>query len=123
MEININERITNQILYFLGELLGGHVRAVFTLITIIFIVCVSYTITSFREMPLNILEAKGNMDASPEEGISNNSFENEEDNIGMKTEKNYGSVENGNQTNQNVGKGINVIISKFVKIGKTQLKL
>nr|XP_023020596.1 proton-associated sugar transporter A [Leptinotarsa decemlineata] len=45
---------------FIGELLGGHVRAVFTLITIIFVVCVAYTITSFKEMPLNLLELKEN---------------------------------------------------------------
>ncbi|XP_047528548.1 proton-associated sugar transporter A [Vanessa atalanta] len=37
----------------LGELFGGHVRAVFFLITIIFIVCVTATITSFKEIPLN----------------------------------------------------------------------
>ncbi|KAJ8733435.1 hypothetical protein PYW08_001733 [Mythimna loreyi] len=36
----------------LGELFGGHVRAVFSLITIIFVVCVSATITSFTEIPL-----------------------------------------------------------------------
>ncbi|CAH0729269.1 unnamed protein product, partial [Brenthis ino] len=37
----------------LGALFGGHVRAVFFLITIIFIVCVTATITSFKEIPLN----------------------------------------------------------------------
>lgn len=31
-------------------------RAVFSLITIIFVVCVSYTISSFSEIPLDILE-------------------------------------------------------------------
>lgn len=36
-------------------MLGGHVRAVFTLITVIFIVCVIYTITSFQEIPLSLL--------------------------------------------------------------------
>ncbi|VVC96308.1 unnamed protein product [Leptidea sinapis] len=36
----------------LGDFFGGHVRAVFSLITIIFIVCVSATITSFKEIPL-----------------------------------------------------------------------
>ncbi|CAH2265513.1 proton-associated sugar transporter A [Pararge aegeria] len=40
----------------LGALFGGHVRAVFFLITIIFIVCVSATITSFKEIPLNDLK-------------------------------------------------------------------
>lgn len=47
-------------LSFSGALLGGHVRAVFTLITVIFVICVSYTITSFKEMPLAVLELKGN---------------------------------------------------------------
>ncbi|CAG4918935.1 unnamed protein product [Colias eurytheme] len=39
----------------LGDFFGGHVRAVFSLITIIFIVCVSATITSFKEIPLDEL--------------------------------------------------------------------
>ncbi|XP_028177520.1 proton-associated sugar transporter A isoform X1 [Ostrinia furnacalis] len=39
----------------LGELFGGHVRAVFSLITIIFIFCVSATVTSFKEIPLEEL--------------------------------------------------------------------
>lgn len=38
-------------------MLGGHVRAVFTLVTVIFIVCVTATVTSFREIPLWRLEA------------------------------------------------------------------
>lgn len=41
---------------FIGDLFGGHVRAVFTLITVIFVCCVSYTITSFKEIPLTLLE-------------------------------------------------------------------
>ncbi|XP_058063537.1 proton-associated sugar transporter A [Anopheles bellator] len=40
----------------LGVAFGGHVRAVFSLITIIFIVCVLCTVTSFSEIPLSILE-------------------------------------------------------------------
>lgn len=39
-----------------GEMLGGHVRAVFTLITILFVICVAYTVTSFKEIPLDLLE-------------------------------------------------------------------
>lgn len=35
--------------------MGGHVRAVFTLITIIFVICVTFTVTSFKEIPLKIL--------------------------------------------------------------------
>ncbi|XP_047100262.1 membrane-associated transporter protein [Schistocerca piceifrons] len=42
---------------FIGRVLGGHVRAVFTLITFIFVACVTYTVTSFREIPLDVLEA------------------------------------------------------------------
>ncbi|KAB0800203.1 hypothetical protein PPYR_05943 [Photinus pyralis] len=43
----------------IGELLGGHVRAVFTLITIVFIICVICTVTSFKEIPLPLLEIVG----------------------------------------------------------------
>ncbi|XP_066149513.1 membrane-associated transporter protein [Euwallacea fornicatus] len=84
----------------IGELLGGHVRAVFTLITVIFIVCVSYTVSSFKEMPLHLLELRSNLDLSPEKdqeerGTSNKSFE--EDVIGNNSERSYGSVESTNQ--------------------------
>jgi hypothetical protein len=41
-----------------GEILGGHVRAVFTLITFIFTVCVAFTVTSFTEIPLRVLEGE-----------------------------------------------------------------
>ncbi|XP_012284226.1 proton-associated sugar transporter A isoform X2 [Orussus abietinus] len=40
----------------LGQMLGGHIHATFTLITIIFIICVACTITSFKEIPLELLE-------------------------------------------------------------------
>lgn len=46
-----------------GVMLGGHVRAVFTLITIIFVICVSYTVTSFKEIPLDLLEISDSMHA------------------------------------------------------------
>jgi hypothetical protein len=42
-----------------GEMLGGHVRAVFTLITFIFTVCVVCTVTSFSEIPLDRQEQVG----------------------------------------------------------------
>ncbi|CAH1281697.1 unnamed protein product [Diabrotica balteata] len=45
---------------FIGEILGGHVRAVFTVITVIFIICVASTITSFKEIPLPLLELNRN---------------------------------------------------------------
>lgn len=40
----------------IGVMLGGHLHATFTLITIIFIICVTFTITSFKEIPLEVLE-------------------------------------------------------------------
>ena len=40
---------------FLGTLFGGHVRFVFTIVLFIFIFCVMTTITSFNEIPLDIL--------------------------------------------------------------------
>jgi solute carrier family 45 protein 1/2/4 len=40
-----------------GAILGGHVRAVFTLITFIFTICVALTVTSFKEIPLHLLES------------------------------------------------------------------
>jgi solute carrier family 45 protein 1/2/4 len=46
----------------IGVALGGHVRAVFTLITFIFVFCVSATITSFREIPLDLLDSFSNLD-------------------------------------------------------------
>lgn len=41
---------------FIGEFFGGHVRAVFSLITVIFFFCVLATVTSFSEIPLPLLE-------------------------------------------------------------------
>lgn len=40
----------------IGVALGGHVQVTFTIITVIFIICVSYTITSFKEIPLYLLQ-------------------------------------------------------------------
>lgn len=37
--------------------MGGHVRAVFTLVTFLFIGCVTYTVSSFKEMPLKLLQS------------------------------------------------------------------
>lgn len=41
----------------IGIALGGHLHATFTLITIIFIICVSLTMTSFKEIPLELLDS------------------------------------------------------------------
>ena len=45
----------NILIHGIGTLLGGHVRAVFTLVLFIFIFCVSITLTSFNEIPLDVL--------------------------------------------------------------------
>lgn len=50
----------------IGQALGGHVRAVFTLVTFIFIFCISVTISSFPEVPLSLLEG------SPEQFVNEN---------------------------------------------------
>ncbi|XP_048479088.1 proton-associated sugar transporter A [Plutella xylostella] len=42
----------------LGDFFGGHVRAVFSLITVIFVACVSATVTSFTEVPLPQLQGQ-----------------------------------------------------------------
>ncbi|KAL7294925.1 hypothetical protein TKK_0011846 [Trichogramma kaykai] len=42
----------------IGVALGGHLHAVFTLITFIFIFCVASTLTSFKEIPLVFLESE-----------------------------------------------------------------
>lgn len=46
----------------IGVALGGHVRAVFTVITFIFIFCVAATVTSFREVPLGMIDALSTID-------------------------------------------------------------
>jgi hypothetical protein len=55
-----------------GAFLGGHVRAVFTLITFIFIICVALTVTSFKEIPLHLLERQQQVrgDLRKREGLS-----------------------------------------------------
>ncbi|CAB4066598.1 SLC45A1_2_4 [Lepeophtheirus salmonis] len=40
---------------WLGALFGGHVRLVFTFVLVLFIICVFFTLTSFQEIPLNVL--------------------------------------------------------------------
>lgn len=39
-----------------GSLFGGHVRAVFTFVLIVFLICVVTTLRSFREMPLDVIQ-------------------------------------------------------------------
>ena len=44
-------------------MLGGHVRAVFTLVTFIFIACVIVTLYSFSEIPLDVLSNTSHLDS------------------------------------------------------------
>lgn len=53
-------RIARSIRFFTGELLGGHVRTVFTFITVLFILCIICTVTSFKEIPLDLLQTQKN---------------------------------------------------------------
>ncbi|XP_053676382.1 membrane-associated transporter protein-like [Anopheles nili] len=39
-----------------GELLGGSIRTVFTMVSVIFAICLTISLTSFREIPLPLLE-------------------------------------------------------------------
>ncbi|XP_062561299.1 proton-associated sugar transporter A-like isoform X2 [Armigeres subalbatus] len=39
-----------------GDFLGGSIKTVFTIVTIIFIICLFLTVTSFKEIPLKLME-------------------------------------------------------------------
>jgi len=58
----------------IGVMLGGHVRAVFTLITFIFIICVAVTITSFREIPLAMLESFSIINGDDDKKVPTSSY-------------------------------------------------
>jgi solute carrier family 45, member 1/2/4 len=61
----------------IGVALGGHVRAVFTFITFIFVFCVAATITSFREVPLALLESFSNLSDEEKGGNSYGTLDDE----------------------------------------------
>lgn len=76
----------------IGRRLGGHVKAVFTIITFIFIACVSFTITSFTEIPLWALSTSlRQKEKCQADGISANygTMTNDDD---CKSDKNYVEV-------------------------------
>ncbi|XP_054280552.1 proton-associated sugar transporter A isoform X2 [Macrosteles quadrilineatus] len=81
---------------FIGEMLGGHVRAVFTLITYIFIVCVAYTVTSFKEIPLDLVENEDFLTATKQ---SVNALDVESQPLQGKKSK-YGSTQDPSDPNQ-----------------------
>lgn len=93
---------------------GGHVRAVFFLITIIFIACVSATITSFKEIPLNELHDNEDYKKLNDKDQIEDNFNQEEiiEKDGLKKDNvSYGSL---NQPDSIVVDGeINVSLENF----------
>ncbi|XP_057375846.1 proton-associated sugar transporter A-like [Daphnia carinata] len=77
---------------FIGVMLGGHVRAVFTLVTFIFIACVIVTLYSFSEIPLNVLSDSSNVESINErrmlDGEKYGKFEED-----LEASKTYGTME------------------------------
>ena len=64
-----------------GESLGGHVRVVFTLVLIIYIVCLGLTITAVKEVPLPLLGFRKEdlqQDEKRKDGSKYTKFKNEE---------------------------------------------
>lgn len=82
---------------FIGEFFGGHVRAVFSLITIIFVCCVSMTVTSFSEIPLPLLEElhqeKEELNHPPKPGAEKRHSEELPMTKNLTAEASYGSLE------------------------------
>ncbi|XP_034475477.1 proton-associated sugar transporter A [Drosophila innubila] len=73
----------------IGRRLGGHVKAVFTIITFIFIACVSFTITSFTEIPLWVLSnPKSKMGPNEKSELEN-------------TSTSYGAINNDDEYKNN----------------------
>ncbi|XP_060648345.1 proton-associated sugar transporter A isoform X1 [Drosophila nasuta] len=72
----------------IGRRLGGHVKAVFTIITFIFITCVSFSISSFTEIPLWVL-------SNPKSKMSSS----EKSHLDDCSSTNYGAMNNDDDIN------------------------
>ncbi|XP_043479352.1 proton-associated sugar transporter A [Leptopilina heterotoma] len=81
----------------IGVALGGHLHATFTLITIIFIICVSFTITSFKEIPLELLDSDQGLKMH-EQKMNEAREANESEKITTEENVSYGTL-NENQNN------------------------
>lgn len=96
---------------FIGEFFGGHVRAVFSLITLIFITCVTCTVTSFAEIPLPLLEElhmeKEELNHPPRPASFKRHSEEIPMTAEMRTESGYGAMDTpptvGNKSRVSVG--------------------
>lgn len=111
--------------------MGGHVRAVFTLVTFIFIICVSITMTSFREIPLWRLETQpeklpdflanenesiNDNDAGGGGGDADNNDGDGDDNKSAELlNKNNTAISYGSVTNENSSMDVPVNLIKFIK--------
>ncbi|XP_018392857.1 PREDICTED: proton-associated sugar transporter A [Cyphomyrmex costatus] len=86
----------------LGVMLGGHLHVTFTLITIIFIICVICTITSFKEIPLALLERdqyrKMDEPKVPEENQGTENKQEEREKIIPDESKSYGAFDVEHET-------------------------
>ncbi|GAB6027731.1 hypothetical protein CHUAL_001967 [Chamberlinius hualienensis] len=71
-----------------GQHIGGQMWSVFTIIAIIYVICVIATLTSFKEVPLK-LQSNGN---KPQYLNSYEKFENEDEDDANSQTRNYGTV-------------------------------
>lgn len=69
-------------------------RAVFSLITVIFVVCVSATVTSFKEIPLDELHEQDEFRKLAQNERIQESIDlaDEADGVGLKSNASYGAV-------------------------------
>ncbi|KAJ2952101.1 hypothetical protein O0L34_g4371 [Tuta absoluta] len=105
----------------LGDFFGGHVRAVFFLITLIFITCVSATITAFKEIPLTELNEQEEFKRLAQTERLQESFDVEdgaEKDILKKNNAMYGSLnqpENGSVNDPPPVHGGNLSLTHYLK--------
>lgn len=106
----ISIKCWDKVFFFLslqiGVMLGGHVHAVFTLVTIIFVICVSVTLNSFREIQLWKLESQtqnirditatenGTTSAEQHELTENDKLQQSNKNGSVQTTAVYGTLSN-----------------------------
>lgn len=97
--------------------MGGHVRAVFSLITIIFVICVSYTVTSFKEIPLCLLETVEK--SRPDSERLKKTASGEKDTFEMAKSTNYGSIDEEKQEvscyNDENTRNIRIVLLVYLK--------
>ncbi|XP_062124569.1 LOW QUALITY PROTEIN: proton-associated sugar transporter A [Drosophila sulfurigaster albostrigata] len=99
----------------IGRRLGGHVKAVFTIITFIFITCVTFSISSFTEIPLWVL-------SNPKSKMSSS----EKSHLDDCSSTNYGAMNNDDDINhENIEKSQICIYwrSSFYCLGMTLMAL